>query len=381
MKKVKTGFLALLAVAALLFAGATGAATVQAAEDPDGVGDVLIYPLYLADGTAFTEFTLVNTANVTQPVHIQIRSQGDSQDQLDFCICLTGNDVYKAKISSDGAGGAILETLNDVDHVSANVDCRAPETAGLTEADTSDCAYGTQKGYIVAYAIADCDIPDEMATNATIMGNTRIIETATSKIMALNAVAIDEPEGTSPSFEDIQDELCKDELYMIWEYEKTAAVLTVPSIGDTDPINNEMELVGADKEGDISNELEGCGLVQLTDDFERMYDLDEVLLAQQSPHYYPANEVSIVNFADAGKNTDSTNFYINGSAKYWGLNMTSADLTEGWTRWVIPDNPTNEENEDKMAKLKNVVCTYFISTNNSLAWMPCQYEVCSGGGE
>ena len=370
MKKVKTGFLALLAVAALLFAGAT---MVQAAEDPDGVGDVLIYPLYLANGTAFTEFTLVNTANVTQPVHIQIRSQGNSQDQLDFCICLTGNDVYKAKISSDGAGGAILETLSDVDHVSANEDCRAPETAGLTEADTSDCAYGTQKGYIVAYAVTDCDDPNNMAANGTIMGNTRIIETATSKIMALNAVAVEANE-TTPTFGEVQAALEKDELYMIWEFEETAAVLTVPSIGNTTATNDGLELVGADAEGNIDDELEGCGLVQLTDDFEKMYDLDEVLLAQQSPHYYPANEVSIVNFADAGSNTDSTNFYINGGAAHWGLNMTSAELTEGWTRWVIPSNPTNGENSaDEMAKLKNVVCTYFISTNNSLAWMPCQY--------
>jgi len=363
MKKVKTGFLALLAAVALLFAGAT---MVQAAEDPDGVGNVLIYPLYLADSAAFTEFTLVNTADVMQPVHIAIRSQGDSQDQLDFCICLTGNDVYKAKISSDGAGGAILETLNDVDHVSANLDCRGPVTAGLTEADLSDCGYGTQKGYIVAYTVVDCDSPDALDDNNTIMGNTRIIETATSKIMALNAVAVN---ATVGNFTSAQNALVKSELYMIWEFEKTAAVLTVPSIGDTPPANEGMELVGADEDGNLDDELEGCGLVQLTTDFEEMYDLDEVLLAQQSPNYYPANEVSIVNFADAGSNTDSTNFFINGSAKYWGLNMTSASLTEGWTRWVIPASASPDTNA-----LRNVVCTYFISTNNSLAWMPCQYK-------
>ena len=387
MKKVKTGFLALLAVAALLFAGAT---MVQAAEDPDGVGDVLIYPLYLANGTAFTEFTLVNLentagGNTTQSVHIQIRSQGNSQDQLDFCIDMTENDVYKAKISSDGAGGAILETLDNVDYKDSAGDPipgwhKAPDTAGLIEADTSDCSYSTQKGYIVAYAVDDCDSSDTLADNATIMGNTRIIETATSKIMALNAVAVEGNDTAPDPFTDAQSRLNKDELYMIWEFEKTAAVLTVPSIGDANASNAGLELVGADAEGNIDDELEGCGLVQLTDDFEEMYDLDEVLLAQQSPHYYPANEVSIVNFADAGSNTDSTNFYINGGAAHWGLNMTSAELTEGWTRWVIPDNPTNGKNSPaEMAKLKNVVCTYFISTNNSLAWMPCQYEVCSGG--
>jgi hypothetical protein len=375
MKKVKIGLLALLAVVALLFAGAT---LVQAAEEADGVGNVLIYPLYLADSTAFTEFTLVNLENTaagdtTEAVHIQIRSQGDSQDQLDFCICLTENDVYKAKISSDGAGGAILETLNDVDHVGANVNCRAPETAGLTEADTSDCAYGTQKGYIVAYAVSGCG-NHTIETNASMMGNTRIIETATSKIMALNAVAV-QTDANPPTFGDVQDALNKDELYMIWEFEKTAAVLTVPSLGDTGPINDDLDLVGADDEGNICDELKGCGLAQLTTDFEEMYDLDEVLLARQSPHYYPANEVSIVNFADAGKNTDSTNFYINGSAKYWGLNLTSAELTEGWTRWTIPDK---DQNGDSLDALHKVVCTYFISTNNSLAWMPCQYEACSG---
>ena len=371
MKTVKTGLLALLAVVALLFAGAT---MVQAGEEPDGVANVLIYPLFLADSAAFTEFTLVNlestgTANATEAVHIQVRSQGDSQDLLDFCICLTENDVYKAKISSDGAGGAILETLNDVDHIKANKNCRAPETAGLTEADTSSCSYGTQKGYIVAYAVQDCDHQNTIETDARLMGNTRIIETATSKIMALNAVAV---QGNS--FANIQLELRKNELYMIWEFEKTAAVLTVPSIGDTTSPNDGLDLVGADKEGNISNELDGCGLAQLSTDFEEMYDLDEVLLAQQSPHYYPANEVSIVNFADAGKNTDSTNFYINGSAKYWGLNLTSAELTEGWTRWTIPFEDTHTTPcVNCLQPLHRVVCTYFISTNNSLAWMPCQY--------
>ena len=213
------------------------------------------------------------------------------------------------------------------------------------------------------------------------MGNTRIIETATSKIMALNAVAVEGNDTAPDPFTDAQSRLNKDELYMIWEFEKTAAVLTVPTIGTANATNDELcdSLVGPDEDGVLSNDLCGCGFAKLTDDFETMYDLDENPFSKLSPHYYPANEVSIVNFADAGKNTDSTNFYINGSAKYWGLNMTSADLTEGWTRWVIPDNPTNENNEDMMAKLKNVVCTYFISTNNSLAWMPCQYEVCSGG--
>ncbi|RLF95679.1 hypothetical protein DRN50_03335, partial [Thermococci archaeon] len=343
-----------------------------------GVGDVLIYPLYLANGTAFTEFTLVNTANVAQSVHIQIRSQGNSQDQLDFCIELTENDVYKAKISSDGAGGAILETLNNVDYTDSAGDPipgwhKAPDTAGLIEADTSDCSYSTQKGYIVAYAVDDCDSSDTLADNATIMGNTRIIETATSKIMALNAVAVEGNETAHPDpFTDAQSKLNKDELYMIWEFDKASAVLTVPTIGTANATNDELcdSLVGPDEDGVLSNDLCGCGFAKLTNDFETMYDLDENPFSKLSPHYYPANEVSIVNFTNAGTNTDSTNLYINGSAKYWGLNFTGDTLEEGWTRWVIP---TQDEGGNSMAALHNVVCTYFISTNNSLAWMPCQY--------
>jgi hypothetical protein len=363
MKTVKTGFLTLLAVAALLFAGAT---MVQA-EDPDGVGDVLVYPLYLADSAAFTEFTLVNTSDDNDTsVHIQIRSQGNSQDQLDFCVTLTPNDVYKAKIFASG-DGAELETLNNTD----DTDDQAPDKAGLTVSDTSDCAYSPQKGYIVAYAVTDCDNQESLVQDAEIMGNVRIIETATCKIMAMNAVAI-EADETDDNFTKVQEALKKDELYMIWEYEKTAAVLTVPSLGTSDPTNDNLlgELVGADPiTGEISNKLCGCGLAQIATDFEILYDLDENEFKQQSPSYYPANEVSIVNFADAGLNTDDTNFFINGSAKYWGLNFTSDTLEEGWTRWTIPKDLDPQH---------NVVCTYFISTNNSLAWMPCQYEVCSG---
>jgi hypothetical protein len=372
MKTIKTGFLALLAVVALLFAGAT---MVQAAEEADGVGDALIYPLYLAIDAAYTEFTLVNTASTDQAVHIQVRSQGDSQDQTDFCIDMTKKDVYKAKISASG-NGAILETLNNVDYLDPSGDPRpnwskAEDTYNLTESDTSDCAYGTQKGYIVAYAVASCK-DYTLVDNAELMGNTRVIETATSKIMALNAVAI---EATAGNFALTQAALNKDELYMIWEYEKCAAVLTVPTMGTLDPVNQGMDLVGADDDGKIDNELEGCGLAQLDNDFEHMYNLDEKEFSHQSPHYYPANEVSIVNFADAGSNTDATNFFINGGAVNWGLNFTSATLEEGWTAWEIP---TTAANGDDLSPLHNVVCSYFISTNNSLAWMPCQYSVPAG---
>lgn len=355
MKTVKTGFLTLLAVAALLF----GATMVQAQEDADGVGDVLVYPLYLADSAAFTEFTLVNTSDVNDTsVHIEIRSQGDSNDQLDFCVTLSENDVYKAKISASG-DGAELETLNNTD-----TDDQAPDKAGLTVSDTSDCAYSPQKGYIVAYAVENCDNQNTLVDTADIMGTVRIIETATSKIMAMNAVAINDP----PSLVEAQNDLAKDELYMIWEFEKTSAVLTVPRFGILPSTNAYLDgnMVGADPvTGEISNSLSGCGSIQLLDDFEVMYDLDENEFKQQSPSYYPANEVSIVNFADAGLNTDDTNFFINGSAKYWGLNMTSDTLEEGWTRWTIPA---------MLPAQHNVVCTYFISTNNSLAWMPCQYS-------
>jgi len=365
MKTVKTGFLTLLAVVALLFAGAT---MVQA-EDPDGVGNVLVYPLYLANCAAFTEFTLVNTSSVDDAsVHIQIRSQGNSQDQLDFCVTLSENDVYKAKISASG-DGAVLTTLNNTD-----TDEQAPETAGLTVSDTSDCAYSPQKGYIVAYAVSNCDNQENLVDTAEIMGNTRIIETATSKIMAMNAVAIDGP----TDFAAAQADLAKNQLYMIWEFEKTAAVLTVPTF-DSTSTNDALadHMVGADPiTGEISNELTGCGLAQLSTDFEVMYDLDENEFNQQSPSYYPANEVSIVNFADAGLNTDDTNFFINGSAKYWGLNMTSDTLEEGWTRWTIP---ATDSGGRSLAAQHNVVCTYFISTNNSLAWMPCQYSTSPAG--
>jgi len=399
MKKVKTGLLSLLAVVALLFAGATMVQAVQAGEEADGVGNALVYPLFLGTDAAFTEFTLVNTqnttgCNTTQAVHIQVRSQGDSKDLLDFCVVMTENDVYKAKISSTGdscdscdpcgscdpcVGGATLfETLNDVDYVLANINWRGPESTQLIENDQSTCAYGTQIGYIVAYGVVDCENPNSIDPDAQLMGNTRIIETATSKIMALNAVAVQ-----ANNLADVPDELRKDELYMIWEFEKTAAVLTVPTFGNQVSANDGMELVGADREGYIDNELEGCGMLQLNRDFEEMYDLDENMFSRQSPHYYPANEVSIVNFADAESNTDSTQFYINGSAKYWGLNFglnfTGATLTEGWTRWAIPDNTDcmNPENESlEVDRLHNVVCTYFISTNNSLAWMPCQYQEC-----
>ncbi len=94
-------------------AGAAGiAGTAQAVNmNPDGLGQVLIYPYYTANDGNQTILSVVNTTDNAKAVKVRFLEGFNSREVLDFNLYLSHHDVWVAAIVNDpGAGTASHET-------------------------------------------------------------------------------------------------------------------------------------------------------------------------------------------------------------------------------------------------------------------------------
>ena len=111
--KRKSLYAALAGVSAL---GVTGAA--QAVNlNPDGLGQVLIYPYYTtradAGGNAYTSLlSVVNTTSSAKAVKVRFLEGKNSREVLDFNLFLSKHDVWTAAILPSSTGGALVGTLD-----------------------------------------------------------------------------------------------------------------------------------------------------------------------------------------------------------------------------------------------------------------------------
>jgi len=86
-------------------------------EDPNGLGQALIYPYYTvqtAGGNSFnTYMSVVNTTTRAKAVKVRFREGKNSREVLDFNLYLSPNDVWTSAIgpaSADATSGAVLFT-------------------------------------------------------------------------------------------------------------------------------------------------------------------------------------------------------------------------------------------------------------------------------
>ncbi len=97
-------------------AGVAGFASLANAVNlnPDGVGQVLIYPYYTVNKSQNTNISVVNTSDVGKAVKVRFLEGYNSREVLDFNLFLSPHDVWTAAISqtSDTGGGQI----NTSDH-------------------------------------------------------------------------------------------------------------------------------------------------------------------------------------------------------------------------------------------------------------------------
>ncbi|MCH7508106.1 MAG: hypothetical protein IID60_12505, partial [Proteobacteria bacterium] len=84
-------------------AGIAGiAGTAQAVNlNPDGVGQVLIYPYYTTNGGNQTIFSVVNTTDNAKAVKVRFLEGFNSREVLDFNLYLSAFDVWVAAIADD----------------------------------------------------------------------------------------------------------------------------------------------------------------------------------------------------------------------------------------------------------------------------------------
>ena len=112
----KSLHVALAGLSTLGLAGAAEAVMVN----PNGLGQVLVYPYYTVrngynvGGVSAAPFntllSIVNTTNSTKAVKVRFREGKASVEVLDFNVFLSPYDVWTAAVEPDGAGGAQIET-------------------------------------------------------------------------------------------------------------------------------------------------------------------------------------------------------------------------------------------------------------------------------
>jgi hypothetical protein len=95
-------------------AGVAGFAGLANAVDlnPDGLGQVLIYPYYTVNKSQDSLFSVVNTTGIGKAVKVRFLEGYNSRDVLDFNLFLSPHDVWTASVSQvgDNDGGKVSTT-------------------------------------------------------------------------------------------------------------------------------------------------------------------------------------------------------------------------------------------------------------------------------
>jgi hypothetical protein len=73
--------------------------------NPDGLGQVLIYPYYTVNAGQSTLISVVNTTNAVKGVKVRFLESLNSREVLDFNLYLSPYDVWSAAIVADGTDG------------------------------------------------------------------------------------------------------------------------------------------------------------------------------------------------------------------------------------------------------------------------------------
>jgi len=129
-------------------AGVAGlAGTAQAVNlNPDGLGQVLIYPFYTSNNGSQTILSVVNTTDHAKAVKVRFLEGYNSREVLDFNLYLSHHDVwvaaiYQPQVSTGGEGVATL--------IVPDSSCTVPYLYGNGIADGLD--YGVQEFLPYAY--------------------------------------------------------------------------------------------------------------------------------------------------------------------------------------------------------------------------------------
>jgi hypothetical protein len=103
----------------------TGASAAHAVHvNPDGLGEVLLYPYYTVQNGFVTAVHVVNTTDQAKAVKVRFLEGRNSQEVLDFNLYLSPFDVWTGTVVPDAANGAKL--------ISTDTSCIAPRQLGAS---------------------------------------------------------------------------------------------------------------------------------------------------------------------------------------------------------------------------------------------------------
>ena len=147
--------------------GAAGLVNVASAVNvnPDGLGQVLLYPYYTVREGNDTLISVVNTTSDAKAVKVRFLEAQNSTEVLDFNLYLSEFDVWTAAITLDGdTGGGKM--------ITADTSCTVPYFFGNREegADTGEQAF-------LEFAIAEDGGPDDLSRTGS--GYVEMIEMGT----------------------------------------------------------------------------------------------------------------------------------------------------------------------------------------------------------
>ncbi len=138
---------------------------------PNGLGDLLIYPHYIAVANGWeTKLTVANTDDQRSVVaKLVVRSAAYSEELLDFLIYLSPADVWTGKVYFNETSGASMYSTDD--SVQSGVDQWASTDAPLDQPLAGTCsadALGNVFGYIEIIETWSSVTPDFVCTTGTV---------------------------------------------------------------------------------------------------------------------------------------------------------------------------------------------------------------------
>jgi len=174
---MKKNLLSLAVAAGLTVAGAANAVFVN----PEGHGQVLLYPYYTIEGGKDTYINLVNTTDQTKAVKVRFVEAMNSQEVLDFNLYLSPQDHWSAVITrADSGEGAVLKIADTSCTVPNRLHATTPGVVRNTEpfrnyayltdkGGSGDTAYDwtgidrTREGYVEIIEMGVLDLPADQA--------------------------------------------------------------------------------------------------------------------------------------------------------------------------------------------------------------------------
>ena len=163
-------------ILSLAVAASVAGASAQAAMylNPEGTGQVLLFPYYNAEGSNETSIHIVNTTNDAKAVKVRILEYVNSQEVLDFNLYMSAEDHFSFTIFGDpnGTGGALITRDN-----SCTVPALGDATAGVPGSTTANADGSTTRIQpFLPYAYADDAYDSIYRTN---IGHVEVIEMGT----------------------------------------------------------------------------------------------------------------------------------------------------------------------------------------------------------